>query len=201
MRVDDGFLSPAAAAWFRQHAGSLPPGYREVQDTPATLVHTANGLRVAVVFFPPLRKGVDDPTPEAVRDALAAGRKARSAADLVIGVSPWGSLNERDMLPRCEGVFDILFGGGSGSAFDGSLDDVAPGVLWARPERDGKGVNVVDVLALPSPGVPNDWVQGITIATRIIMLSDTVARDPAVEAVIGVVPPLEAAQTGQTKEQ
>ncbi|WCB45424.1 hypothetical protein PH214_10090 [Nitratidesulfovibrio vulgaris] len=192
LKVDDGYLSPKAAQWFMTHAGGTPAGFRSVDGPPQTRIHTVNAMRVAVVFFPPLPQGVDDPTPEMVRDALSAGRKARSGADLVIGVSAWGSLNERDMLPRCEGVFDILFGSGTGSAFDGTVDGVAPGVLWARPERDGKGVNVVEVLALPQPGQPNDWVPGITIATRYIMLSDTVAHDPAMEAVIGSVPPVTA---------
>lgn len=200
LRVDDGYLSTAAAEWFATHAKTPPEGFRKVGVRPETRVHTINGQRVAVVFFPLLAKGVDMPTPEQVNDVLREGTKAKANADLVIAVSPWDSGNERSILARCEGVFDLLLGGGGGTPFSASIDGTAPGVIWARPERNGRGLNIIDIIEWPDRATPHVWIEGINTQTRLLTLSDAIPRDPAVEAVIGVVAPLDITKATKSKE-
>ncbi|NHZ48523.1 hypothetical protein FVW27_18290, partial [Desulfovibrio sp. XJ01] len=83
LRVDDGYLSAAAAAWFRDHAGGMPKGFREVGGEPVTRLHQVAGRTVAVVFLPALPKPWEDPTPAMAAQAVQAGLAARARADLV----------------------------------------------------------------------------------------------------------------------
>lgn len=197
LRVDDGYLSAAAAAWFRDHAGGTPTGFREAGDQPVTRLHSVAGQdgderTVAVVFLPALAKPWEDPTPAMAAQAVQAGLAARTRADLVIGVAGWGGLGERRYLAELGQAFHILLGGGIGTGFDGVVDGAAPSLLWSRPDMQGRSVNVVDVLAWPQRvqglSQPRHWIVGIDISVRQVPLKDAVEPDPAVEAVVGTVP-------------
>ncbi len=192
LRVDDGYLSGAAAAWFRDHAGGAPAGFREVGGQPATRIHAVAGRKVAVVFLPALPKPWEDPTPAMVAQAVQSGLAAQERADLVIGVAAWGGLGERRYLAELGQAFHILLGGGIGTGFDGVVDGAAPSLLWSRPDMEGRSVNVVDVLAWPERvqgrPQPRHWIVGMDISVRQVPLKDAVEPDPVVEAVVGTVP-------------
>lgn len=192
LRVDDGYLSAAAVAWFRDHAGGMPAGFREMGGEPAPRLHQVAGRTVAVVFLPALPKPWEDPTPAMAAQAVQAGLAARARADLVIGVAGWGGLGERRCLAELGQAFHILLGGGIGTGFDGVVDGAAPSLLWSRPDMQGRSVNVVDVLAWPRRvqgfSQPRHWIVGLDISVRQVPLKDAVEPDPAVEAVVGTVP-------------
>ncbi|MEG6507019.1 hypothetical protein V6B97_15425 [Nitratidesulfovibrio sp. 1201_IL3209] len=192
LRVDDGYLSAAAAAWFRDHADGAPAGFREVGDEPATRLHHVGGRTVAVVFLPAPPKPWEDPTPAMAAQAVRAGQAALERADLVIAVAGWGGMGERRYLAELGQAFHILLGGGIGTGFDGVVDGAAPSLLWSRPDMQGRSVNVVDVLAWPQRvqgrSQPRHWIVGMDISVRQVPLKDAVEPDPVVEAVVGTVP-------------
>ena len=200
LRVDDGYLSAAAAAWFRDHAGGTPKGFREVGGEPATRLHRVAGgngaeRTVAVVFLPSQAKPWEDPTPAMAAQAVQAGLAARRQADLVIGVAGWGGTGEQRYLAELGQAFHILLGGGIGTGFDGVVDGMAPSLLWSRPDMQGRSVNVIDVLAWPEQDhggalrtQPRHWIVGMDISVRQVPPKDAVEPDPVVEAVVGTVP-------------
>lgn len=188
LQFNDGYASQMATEWFSANNTTLPHAFRTVAQHSKTAYHTIGGRTVAVVFFSGslhASSGEDDSTQKQVRDAIQAGIEAKAMSDFVIGVSPWGSFTERAMLPQCEGVFDVLLGGGTGMAFSSSIDATAPSVLWVRPDRDGRCVNVIDILQWPDHMMPHTWIEGISTITRLVPLSDSEPDDPAMQAIIG----------------
>lgn len=182
--VDAGYLSSAAAAWFRV-GRALPINFTEVTTAPVVRRLTAGGVSVAVVHFPPLPQGDEAAAlPDRLRAVIEA---ARSVADaqLVVGVSPWGFMAEDHALPHLEEAFHVLIGGGSGAPFPAHSPKSAPGLLWLRPTPDGKNVQILDIRALPArtadrPAFKRPWLADVTFESRDATLTPDIPDDTAV---------------------
>lgn len=185
LNVDAGWLSPKAAQWLREGAGGIPKGYHPVQADPVTRVLNTPAGPIGLVFFPQGPAPGKKPTAEIEQKALAAGRALRSTTRIVLGVSPWGYVGERDFLPKAEGVFTCILGSGEGVAFPFSLSDAHPGILWLRPDGQGRAVNVLEFLQLPSQGVAMQWREGITFNASLDFLDSDCPTDPAMLTIVG----------------
>ncbi len=178
-----GWLSPGAAAWFKQSAGATPPGFSEVGAEAVSRVISTPVGKIGVVLFPEGPVQGKGPAPEQEQRALAAGRGLRDQCALVIGISPWGYVGERDFLPKAAGVFNIIMGGGEGVGFAHSLSDKRPGLLWLRPDTQGRAVNVLEIRQLPGKNFA--WKENGNFKAQLEWLTDDVRPDPAMLRIIG----------------
>ena len=193
LQIDIGWLSPRAAGWLKESAGKTPPGYLEVGAEPlAHIVNTRIG-KVGVLLFPQGPIPGRAPTPEQEQSVLAAGRALQAKTSLVLGVSPWGLVGEKKFLPKAQGIFACILGGGEGVGFAQSLTDQTPGVLWLRPDAKGRAVNILELLEMPqfSPsksGASPKWIEGVTFRASLEFLDDAFPSDPAMQKTIGPPP-------------
>jgi hypothetical protein len=182
LKVNAGWLSPRAAAWMRNAAKAIPPGYNEVGDAPVSLTLPTAAGTVGLVLFPRGTGSRNAPTPKQQERVLAAAAALRPSVALVIGVSPWGYEAERDFLPRAQGVFSCLLGGGDGPGFSQSLQSKSPGVLWAR--SDAKGRCITEITLLLRPDGELQWKDGTTFRARLVDLKPSIMPDRAMEDLI-----------------
>lgn len=188
LHVDAGWLSKKSAKWLRDNAGAIPAGFTEVGGEPvAQLLDTAIGT-VGVVFFPEGPEPGKSPAPDQEKAVLAAGRSLKDKVVMVLGISPWGYLGERDFLSKAEGVFDCILGSGEGVGFPGTVPQKAPGILWLRPDGEGRAVNILELYFQPRPGQNIHWVERKTFGVALEFLDAACPSDPAMLRVIG--PPL-----------
>ncbi len=194
LRVDAGWLSPKAARWMKQSSGKIPPGYQVVNAEPvSSLVDTRIG-KIGILLFPEGPVPGKAPTPAQEQSVLAAGRALQSQAALVVGVSPWGLVGEKNFLPKAQGIFDCILGGGEGVGFAQSLSEKSPDVLWLRPDGKGRAVNVVEILRVPERGTPKPvkpakaasaWIDGVTFRASLEFLDNAFPPDPAMQKLVG----------------
>lgn len=185
LRVDAGWLSEKAAAWFKQATGALPPGYSVVRSSPVSLkVDTSIGT-VGIVLFPEGPIQGKSPTPEQEQSALAAGRALKQRCSIIVGISPWGFVGERDFLPKADGIFNVIMGGGEGVGFSHTVTDKRPDILWLRPDTQGRAVNILEILELPKRGATFAWRENTTFRARLEWLDDSYPPDSAMLKIVG----------------
>jgi 2',3'-cyclic-nucleotide 2'-phosphodiesterase (5'-nucleotidase family) len=156
-----------------------PKGAVVLGQTPATKIVTVGGKAVGLVFFP-MPKDVSAPVPDKLMDQTAkAASELRGKVALVVGVSPWGALDEETFVNTRSGAVDVLLGSGGGSGFSSRTSKDGK-TLWTRAYIKGKTVNRLDLLALPGqPGFA--WKVGENFVAKVDPLDETVSQDPAVE--------------------
>ena len=185
--VDAGYLSAASSAWFG--AEGLPDNLYRIETTPQTSLLVRGGLRVALVFLPTLAAMGQDAGAALVPVLQRSLQEARSAADVLVAVSPWGFEAEEALSPQLARYADVLVGGGSGAPFaeervrvSGQPD--APDMLWIRPDVDGRCSSIVHV-ARPSKSTAAKGQQAAFRFSAQEICPDTrFDPDPAVETLL-----------------
>lgn len=174
------YLSPAASRDMHANALAPPPAAVPVAEKPVTRFFRAGSLAVACVFLPAGSTPDSGPAPEQILAARQAAMEAARDASCVIAVSPWGIRAESALAPSFGGYFHILLGGGKGIAVPGQPtgDAGSPGPLWARSDRRGRAVSVLDILSLPAPGSP--WLEGVNFSSRLVFLESGLPQDEAI---------------------
>ncbi len=159
------YVSPNAESWLTEGASHLPPPFMPVSGAPCVLVFAYGPYKIGVILLPKIDEPPMELAPEkalearqrainkAYAQALQAGGQLAGNVCLLIGVSPWGSEEERNFLPQAEGIFHIILGAGAGYGFPFAVAGAHGGVLWARPENSGKSVNVINILQWPQQGL------------------------------------------------
>lgn len=172
------YLSPRAQKWLGALAAALPPNYLKMQSRPVSRVIPLGGRSVGLVFFPKAEASRPNEIAAAYAEALQAGRSLRPQVDLLVGVSPWGIHGERAFAEQAEGVYHLILGGGPGYGFGFALMGGGGGVIWARPEDQGRSVNLVEILAWPD-AAPR-WEPEANFRAQIILLGPEVPDDPGI---------------------
>ncbi len=180
-----GYVTKDAAAWFAKAKVALPKNFTLVTATPVTKVITVGHKTIGLVFFPKGETMPSTPTPRQVAACIAAAKELAKKTSVVIGVSPWGLLPEKEFLSNNQGVFACLLGGGDGIGFAYSLDKTLPATLWVRSDAKGKAVTVVDIYKLPTTKDKTPWVAHKTFAAELIYLDQKVPFDPTMTSIIG----------------
>ena len=185
LRVDVGWLSSKAAKWLRDASGSLPNGYLEVSQKPVTRILDSKAGAIGVVLFPEGKIPGQGPSQEQIREVLTAAEAIRGKVRLLVGVSPWGYVAERNFISKdARGVFGCIMGGGEGVGFSHSLQE-NPGVLWLRPDTQGRTVNVLEILELPALGESPRWKENTTFRASLEFLDGSFPSDPQMRNIIG----------------
>lgn len=186
LAFDAGWLSARSGRWLQEGGGGLPSGFELVEAAPVSRVLQSPLGPIGLVLFPEGPTPGKSPTPEQRALVLEAGRKLAPNCVLVIGISPWGYVGERDFLPEARGVFSCIFGGGEGVGFGFSVPEKSPDVLWLRPDSQGRAVNVLELFALPAKGAP--WKEGQHFEAWLEFLDDSFRADPAMLNIVGQAP-------------
>lgn len=174
LRVDAGYASPAAQAWFG--SAGLPRHFALVSNTPVVRRLQAGSVRVGLVMFPEATDTTLGKTVESVLDA------ARSLADtdMVVGLSPWGFRLEGKSLARLSEGFDLLLGAGDGAPFPVEVTTYAPGIVWSRADHNARVVTALDMLIIPEGPRPRTWIQGLHFRVREYPLVESVRENTEV---------------------
>ena len=177
------YLGPATVADWQQRSLPLHPNSLPVADQPVSRIFPAGRLTAACIFLPPGANADGSPSPDQILMAQLAAREARSKADLVIAVSPWGMQAENALTSSLGGYFHILLGGGNGIAIPGQASGELgfPGPLWIRSDRRGRAVNELAIHALPAPGTP--WIEGVHFSSRLLFLDHSLPQDKTISKI------------------
>ena len=180
-----GYLLPEENDWLMEYAGKVPPGFQKVSTEPvSTLLSTPNG-KVGIVLFPKGTGNNNQPSEAQIQAVLNAGKALQGKASLVLGVSPWGNVAEHRFLPRANGIYSILFGGGNGLSYTYSTEFSTPSLLWVRSESQGRAVNFLNVYEMPAPGHLPQWQEGISFSAGQTFLFLRLPPDQGMEKAIG----------------
>lgn len=184
MQVSTGWLSGKAADWFQQATGALPVGYREVGKEPVVQILDTEAGKIGVVLFPEGARPGSGADLQTEQKVLEAGKSLRGKVRLIVGVSPWGYRAERDFIRKWGNVFGCILGGGEGIGFDFSLKE-HPGVLWLRPDSQGRAINIVEFLELPALDSAPKWKENTTFRAYLQFLDEDYPSDQAMIRIIG----------------
>ncbi|MDD4953229.1 MAG: hypothetical protein PHV85_11850 [Desulfovibrionaceae bacterium] len=173
---DLGYLSPEDRQFLDQGAAAAPGDWLCPDSTSTRVLKTKTGIRIGLVFFPPLQKGTKKPDRELVRAVDLAVAKMRAETDLVLALSPWGLIPEQSYLDGNDKGPDILLGSGPGTGLKGY---VQPGgnTLWVRAYSKGQALNQLEVSGLPAGTKGFAWRPEKNIAARIIGLTENIQND------------------------
>ena len=162
---------------------SLPPkGAVLLEDAPVTRIVIVGGVAVGLLYFP-MPKDVSAVVPDKLMDATAkAAAELRAKTALVVGISPWGALDEEAFINTRSGAVDVLLGSGGGSGF-ASRTSKDGRTLWTRAYIKGKTLNRLDLLALPGKS-GFTWKIGENFTAKVDPLDENFPQDPAVEALL-----------------
>lgn len=184
LRVDLGWMTPKSAKWMQKAAGATPHGYIEVSDKPVSRIVDSRAGKIGIVLFPEGKEPGQGPTREQEQMVLTEGKSLKEKVRLVIGISPWGYVGERDFIPKAKGIFGCILGGGEGVGFSHSLQE-NPGVLWIRPDNQGRAVNILELLELPVLGESPRWKENTTFRAFLEFLDESFPSDPQMLRIVG----------------
>ena len=180
-----GYLLPEESDWLIEYAGKIPPGFQKVASEPvSTILSTPHG-KVGIVLFP---KGTENnglPSEAQIQAVLDTGKSLRDKASLIIGISPWGNVGEYRFIPKADGIYSILFGGGNGLSYTYSTEFSTSSLLWVRSEFQGRAVNFLDIYEMPAPGHLPSWQEGISFIAGQTFLFLRLPPDQGMEKAIG----------------
>jgi len=182
MNYDVALLAQSEADALK-HANVRVDGKRKTaKDTPFSMVTLKNGDLIGVVRFPSLKKGEDIPSDDQIKKLSTAIKAERKKVKLLLGLSDWGWVGEREYLAKNpDAVPDLLLGSGRGSGVNGRIE--ANGrCIWIRPYDKGRTVSEVQVYAWPDRSKPFAWKEPDNIKSLSIGLGDNYQDNPDVGA-------------------
>jgi hypothetical protein len=175
-------ITPQEMAVLSERKAALPKSALVLGNAPVTRVVTVGGQAVGLLYFP-MPKDISAAVPDKLMEATArAASELRGKVALVVGISPWGAIDEEAFINTRSGVVDVLLGSGGGSGF-ASRTSKDGRTLWTRAYIKGKTVNRLDLLALPGkPGFA--WKIGENFTAKVDPLDENFPQDTAVEALL-----------------
>ena len=142
MKYDIGLLANGEADALND-AGVMAEGWRKTAtEAPFTIIKSSTGDEIGFIRFPSLPNGEDIPSPDLIKKITKIVKKERDNVRLLVGLSDWGWVGEREYLAQnLDFVPDFLFGSGRGSGVNGRLE--ANGrCAWVRPYDKGRTVKI-----------------------------------------------------------
>jgi hypothetical protein len=160
------------------------PVRQTAKDAPFSVLKTATGDKIGFVRFPSLPPGEDIPSERMVKSLSRQMAQQRDVVRLVVALSDWGWVGEREYLARRPDVVpDILLGSGRGSGVNGRIE-AGGRCVWVRPYDKGQTVSEVVIQAWPERTAGFRWTEPDAIMPRTIGLGDQYEDNPDVAAVL-----------------
>lgn len=163
---------------------ALDTSRRTADEEPFTVITTATGDRVGFLRFPSLPDGEDIPSDRLIAKISAAVKEQQSAVRLIVALSDWGWVGEREYLAQNpDFVPDILLGSGRGSGVNGRID-ADDRCTWVRPYDKGRTLSEVKIFSWPDRTSSFTWDTTDSIKTLSIGLGDQYQDNPDVGALL-----------------
>jgi len=184
MKYDVGLLAQGEAEVLQFAGVDTENWLKTAAEAPYTIIETSNGDKIGFLRFPSLPAGDDMPSTNLIKKISKAVKKERENVRLLIGLSDWGWVGEREYLAQNpDFVPDFLFGSGRGSGVNGRIE--ADGrCAWVRPYDKGRTVSEVQVYAWPSRTKSFEWKEPDNIKSLSTGLGDQYHDNPAVGAIL-----------------
>ncbi len=180
LAYDAFVLTPAEVKVLADNKAATPAGAVVLDQAPVSKILTIGGKAIGLVYFP-MPKDISAPVPDRLMDATAkAAAELRGKTALVVGISPWGALDEEAFINTRTGAVDVLLGSGGGSGF-ASRTSKDGKTLWTRAYIKGKTINRLDLLALPG-AKDFAWKIGENFTAKVQPLDEAYPQDAAIEA-------------------
>ena len=180
MGYDVAVITPDELKVLAANKATPPAGFTVLGEEPQTKILSVAGKSVGLVLFP-MPRDVSTPVPEKLMDVTAkAAATLRGKVALVVGVSPWGALDEEAFINSRPGAVDVLLGSGGGSGFPARTSKDGK-TLWTRAYIKGKTVNRLDLFALPGAR-DFTWKTEGTYTAKVTPLDTAYPQDQAIEA-------------------
>nr|WP_243546254.1 hypothetical protein [Pseudodesulfovibrio tunisiensis] len=184
MKYDLGLLAEAETDALRDAGIGLDGAWHSAEDHPFTTVVLPSGKRIGFLRYPELRGDDEVPSSALLKKVRFQVREHRSKVDLLIGMSDWGWIGEREYLAgSSDDMPHILLGSGRGSGVNGRLNN-AGNCIWVRPYDKGRTVSEIRVSALPGPNPDFKWNNLDTVSVKAVGLRDNIADNPEVSAIL-----------------
>lgn len=184
MKYDVGLLAEGEARAFSGADVPMDATRKTASEAPVTVLATARGDEIRFVRFPSLPEGRDLPSDDDIKRASRKITAQQGESRLVVALSDWGWLGEREFLAQNpKAVPDILLGSGLGSGVNGRIE--AQGrCLWVRPYDKGRTLNRIELLAWPDRSKPFKWQLSGNVRCLSVGLGDQYMDDPDVSAIL-----------------
>jgi hypothetical protein len=163
---------------------AVEPARKTAAEAPFTVLTTTGGDAVGFIRFPSLPPGEDTPSSDLIKTIATRVRAARPSVRLLVGLSDWGWIGEREYLAQNPAdVPDMLLGSGRGSGVNGRIE--ADGrCLWVRPYDKGKTVSNVQIMTWPDGNGPLSWSIPDVVKPSTVGLGDQYQDNPDVDAIL-----------------
>lgn len=184
MKYDVALLGQEEADVFEE-AGAKPDTTRKTaRQATITKVTIDGGKTIAFLRFPSMRSGDDMPSDKLMNRISAMIREVKNSSDLIIGLSDWGWVGEREYLANNpDSIPDVLFGSGLGSGVDGRVE--ADGrCVWIRPYDKGRTISELQVIKWPERSKGYVWKEPDNFMVLSTGLGDKYSDHPDVSALL-----------------
>jgi hypothetical protein len=189
MGYDAAILTPLEEHALAAAKAPLPKSFTLV-DTVKTRVLKVGDADIGLVMAPPLKSERMPPSLEEMNAVIDAAKALKPKVKLLIALTPWGIVPEKQLIDLGAGVFHVVLGSGQGSGLTGRLD--ADGrTAWVRAFMKGKALSEIRILAWPA-GDDFKWISNQTVLFGAKALDD---RYPEDQAVVDMLRPLNQEQT------
>lgn len=184
MKYDVALLGRTEAERFDEVGATTDSNRKTADDRPVSKIIIASGKSIAFVRLPSMSTGTDIPLETNVKTISDTIRSIRDSVDLVVGMSDWGWVGEREYLAmNPEIVPDLLLGSGLGSGVDGRVE--AEGrCIWVRPYDKGRTVCELQIMEWPDRSKPFSWHEPDNFMSISTALGDQYPDHPAVSAIL-----------------
>ena len=182
MKYDVGLLAGEEAKVLAGQGITFDRTRKTAEEEPVTVVTTRDGDQVAFLRFPPLRARDEAPPKDLVERLARKIRKQRESARLVVALSDWGWVAEREYLDtEPDAVPDILLGSGWGSGVEGRLESEGR-CFWVRPYDKGRTLCEIRLMRWPDHSGKAPWDSPKDALTANLPLGDQYVDNPDVSA-------------------
>jgi len=184
MPYDIGLLGRLEAENLSRMGLAPEPFRMTAEAAPFTVLETPAGDKVGFLRFPSLPLGDDIPPKKLIQDISRQIEARRDSVRLLVGLSDWGWVGEREYLAqRPTFVPDILLGSGRGSGVNGRIE-AGGRCVWVRPYDKGQTVSEVQVQVWPVRTDDFRWKEPDTVLALTVGLGDDIDDNPDVDAVL-----------------
>lgn len=184
MKYDIGLLAKGEADALAGQNIPFSASRKTASEAPVTIVATRDGDLIGFIRFPSLRPGQDMPSRDLIDKLSRRIQVERSKVRLVVALSDWGWIGEREYLAQNpKAVPDLLLGSGHGSGVNGRVE--AKGrCLWVRPYDKGRTISKIQLMTWPDRSIFFTWKEPENIRCYSIGLGDEYSDNPDVSAIL-----------------
>jgi hypothetical protein len=184
LNYDIGFIGSFEAENLSLLGLAVESARKTAAEAPFSVLTTKTGDAIGFIRFPSLPPGEDTPSADLIDTIAKQIRNIQSSVRLIVGLSDWGWVGEREYLAQNPiDVPDMLFGSGAGSGVNGRIE--ADGrCLWVRPYDKGKTISNVQIMKWPDRNGPFSWSIPDVVKPSTVGLGDQYQDNPDVDAIL-----------------